>query len=429
MEYSSFTTSVKYEVADIFRLYGEDYRSQNGMTKKQHAVMNAIMNCRTTKYGYHMDMCEQCGHKEKDFNSCRDRHCPKCQGINRRKWIKARLKDILPVPYYHVVFTLPHFINPILSYNKAFIYELLFSSSSETLLALGRNPKWLGGEMGFYGVLHTWGQTLWQHAHIHYIVPGGALTEEGKWVEPDSPDTFLFPFKALSKVFRGKFIQGLKKAHTTGQLDLPEELEYLQCKESFEYWIDKFVSRDWVVYCKPPFGDAEDVVKYIGRYTHRVAITNSRIIDIKDHQIRFLYKDYQSDRISWKDMTLSAQKFIQRFLSHILPKGFHKIRHYGYLANGHCRACVSFIKQLLCQDPQNYDVANVDHGDGVRCPECGEGFMIPMIVLNGFGQMIQSFFSRFDIISAYDTSQLSIDIIAKCTLHHINKDRKLEQIV
>ena len=175
-------TNPNYEVADIFRLYGEEYRCENGMTKKQHQVMNALIRCRTSMCGSHMDMCEECGHTEESYNSCRDRHCPKCQGINRRKWVNARLEDILPVAYYHVVFTLPHVINPVVFYNKALIYDLLFSSSSETLLALGRNPKWVGGEMGFYGVLHTWGQTLCQHPHVHYIVPGGGLTENGQCV-------------------------------------------------------------------------------------------------------------------------------------------------------------------------------------------------------------------------------------------------------
>ena len=398
------TKSPQYEVADIFRLYGEEYRSQNRMTKKQHAVMNAIMSCRTSKYGYHIDKCDECGHTEQEFNSCRDRHCPKCQGINRRKWIKGRLKDILPIAYYHVVFTLPHFINPVLSYNKELIYELLFSSSSETLLTLGRNPKWLGGEMGFYGVLHTWGQTLWQHAHVHYIVPGGALTEDGQWVEPDNPDTFLFPFDAMSRVFCGKFIEGLKKAYYADQLYFPEDLEYLKCEADFENWVDDFVERNWVVYCKPPFGEAKDVVKYIGRYTHRVAISNSRIIDIKNHQVLFRYKNYKSDRISWEEMSLSAHEFIQRFLIHVLPKGFHKIRHYGYLANGRCKACVSYIKQLLCQESQIDDLIDDNNDQGVRCPECGNGLMHPIIILNAFGQIITSVLARLNNKLAYDTS-------------------------
>jgi hypothetical protein len=393
----------EYEVADIFRLYGEEYRSLNGMTKKQHQVMTAIINCRTSKCGYHIDMCEECGHTEEAYNSCRDRHCPKCQGINRRKWVNARMQDILPVAYYHVVFTLPHLINPILSYNRAFIYDLLFSSSSETLLALGRNPKWLGGEMGFYGVLHTWGQTLCQHAHVHYIVPAGGLTEDGQWVEPKNPDTFLFPVEALSNVFRGKFIDGLKEAYHNSQLEFPDDLSDLCCEERFEDWMDEFVGRDWVVYCKPPFGRAEQVVRYIGRYTHRVAITNSRIIDIVDDRIRFRYKDYKANEIHWEEMALTAREFIHRFLSHVLPKGFHKIRHYGYLANGRCKACVSNIKQLLSQDSQSHELMNEDSA-GIRCPECGQGLMLPMIIKDRLGQIMLSTLALIRFRAAYDTS-------------------------
>ena len=397
------TKKPKYEVADIFRLYGEEYRSQNGMTKKQHAVMNAIMNCRTSKCGYHIDECDKCGHTEEEFNSCRDRHCPKCQGINRRKWVNARLEDILPVTYFHVVFTLPHFINPILSYNRRFIYDLLFSSSSETLLTFGRDPEWLGGEIGFWGVLHTWGQTLWRHAHVHYLVPSGALTEDGQWLEPDNPDSFLFPVKALSEVFRGKFMAGLEKAYSEGELKFPENLAYLKCEKSFKDWKKDFVNRDWVVYCKPPFGEAKDVVKYIGRYTHRVAISNSRIIDITDDLIRFRYKDYKDNRILWKEMTLSAQDFIQRFLWHILPKGFHKIRHYGYLANGRCKACVSKIKQLLCFD-SNDDTPSVEEIKGILCPKCGKSFMLPMAIKDQLGNLILSAMALVKFSPAFDTS-------------------------
>jgi len=403
MKDSSTGKNPKYEVADIFRRYGEEYRSQNGMSKKQRQVMNAIMICRTSECGCHIDMCDKCGYTDEAYNSCRDRHCPKCQGINRRKWVNARLEDILPVAYYHVVFTLPHLINPILSYNRAFIYNLLFSASSETLLALGRNPKWLGGEMGFYGVLHTWGQTLSQHAHVHYIVPAGGLTKDGEWLEPKNPDTFLFPVEALSAVFRGKFIDGLKAAHHNGQLDLPDDLSDLSCDEAFENWLDDFVGRNWVVYCKPPFGSAEQVVKYIGRYTHRVAISNSRITDIDAGLIRFRYKDYTANETHWREMVLSAREFIHRFLCHVLPKGFHKIRHYGYLANGRCRTSISMIKRLLCRKSQSHEAMNEDNAR-IRCPECGKGLMFPMIMKDRLGRIIISALALIRFRAAYDTS-------------------------
>ena len=251
-----------FEVADIFQMYGEEYRAHNGMTKKQYNVMRAIANCRSSVYGHHMDKCDKCGHIEREYNSCRDRHCPKCQGISRRKWVDAKIKDLLPVPYYHAVFTLPHLLHSLISYNKALIYDLLFSSSSETLLTFGRDPKWLGGTIGFYGVIHTWGQTLWQHPHIHYIVPGGAITSGNHWVTPPYRGKFLFPVRALSKVFRGKFIEGLKKAYEKGDLLFPDKEQHLKQKDKFEKWINRLVSRNWIVYCKRPFKKAEDVVRY-----------------------------------------------------------------------------------------------------------------------------------------------------------------------
>jgi len=277
---STTEDNARCEVADIFRRYGKEYRCRNGMTKKQHKVMAAIERCRTSDCGYHVDQCDNCGFTESHFNSCRDRHCPKCQAVSRHKWVEARLKDLLPVPYFHVVFTLPHSLNGITQYNKRLIYNLLMSSSSDTLLTFGRDPKWLGGEIEFYGILHTWGQTLWLHPHVHYVVAGGALTENGRWIEPKYSDKFLFPIHALSEVFRGKFIEGLKAAYYNSKLCVPENLGELNRADLFERWIDHLVSTDWVVYCKPPFSDPQKVVCYVGQYTHRVAISNRRIIGI-----------------------------------------------------------------------------------------------------------------------------------------------------
>lgn len=393
-----------YEVADIFRLYGEEYRANNGMTKKQHEVMTAVANCRSSWYGYHEDICNKCGHVERDFNSCRDRHCPKCQGISRRKWVNARLSAILPVPYYHVVFTLPHLLHSLIQYNKKLIYDLLYSSAAETLLTFGRDPKWLGGEIGFYGVLHTWGQTMWQHLHVHFIVPGGALTKDGRWVEPRYRSKFLFPVHALSKVFRGKFIEGLKTAYSQGDLSCPVQGEYLANGKEFERWLDRLVSRNWVVYCKPPFGDAAEVVRYIGRYTHRVAISNSRIIDIQDGQVQFKYKDYTENRIAWKTMQLNAQEFIRRFLWHVLPAGFHKVRHYGFLANGRCKSSISLIKNLLqCTAGKNIGVDDWR----MDCPQCGIGKLFPHMIITRFHLVVTSVATLFKGVHgkyAYDTS-------------------------
>lgn len=376
-----------YEVADIFKRCGDEYRQNNGMTKRQHKVMNAIEQCRTDSYGYHLDRCSHCGHTEQDFNSCRDRHCPKCQSISRNKWVTARLNDILPVPYYHAVFTLPHQLNAFISHNKELIYDLLFSCAARTLLAFGRDPKWLGGEIGFYGILHTWGQTLWQHPHVHFIVPGGALSDDKQWLEPRYRRKFLFPVHALSKVFRGKFIERLKSAHAEEKLSFPPEEAQLADRGKFERWLDELVSRNWVVYCKRPFGDAEQVVRYIGRYTHRVAISNQRIIDVADGFVSFKYKDYKSEGDLWKTMQLNAHEFIRRFLWHVLPDGFHKIRHYGFLANGRRKTSIARIKQIL----HDFDIqqeANLANDGRPSCPKCPKGKMTPLIIVTRFGRMI-----------------------------------------
>jgi hypothetical protein len=371
--------SSKYEVADIFRLYANRYLISNKVSKRQASIMSAIKNCRTPALGYHLDQCDNCGHLEREYNSCRDRHCPKCQGISQKRWIEARLEDVLPVSYYHAVFTLPHLLNDLISYNPKLIYELLLSKSAETLLQFGRDQRWLGGEIGFYGVLHTWGQTLWPHVHAHYVVPAGALTDNGQWIEPKYKGKFLFPVHALSIVFRGKFIQGLKEAYHRGDIEFSGDLANFSSEDQFEKWINKLVGRNWVVYCKRPFKDAESVVRYIGRYTHRVAISNNRIIDIKDGHVLFLYKDYKVSRSKWQQISLSADEFIRRFIWHVLPKGFHKIRHFGFLANGRSKQMVETIRSQLNETR----LKNPDHESGMpKCPECETGVMLPFLVVS-----------------------------------------------
>jgi len=297
---------------------------------------------------------------------------------------------------------MPHFLNPITRYNKRLIYDLLLSSSSETLLSFGRDPKWLGGEIGFYGVLHTWGQTLWSHPHVHYIVPGGALTNGGKWVESAHKDKFLFPVKALSRVFCGKFIEDLKSAYYRGEVVLPPDLSELSRSDLFEGWIDELVSKDWVVYCKPPFGDAEQVIRYIGRYTHRVAISNRRIIGVKKGRVHFWYKDYASDKMTWREMSLKCSEFIHRFLFHVLPSGFHKIRHYGFLANGRARVILVKIRELLSAipgiDENSFDDFRPD------CRFCGKGRLLPICVVTRWGKIISGLIRYAEPISAFDTS-------------------------
>ncbi len=381
----------RYEISDIFQMYGKEYCQHNQMSLKQHKVMTAIEHCRTSKLGYHIDRCDKCGHTEPDFNSCRDRHCPKCQGISRKKWVKARVKNLLPVPYYHVIFTLPHSLHPLLSHNKKFFYELLFSSASDTLLTFGRDPKWLGGEIGFYGILHSWGQTLWQYAHVHFIVAGGALTSDNRWFEPRYKSKFLFPVHALSKVFRGKFIECLQGKYDSGDLLLPSTHEHFKSKKEFDHFVEELFNKNWVVYCKSPFANPERVVKYIGRYTHRVAISNNRIIDADHGEIQFWFKHYKDNKVAWKKMRLKAHEFIRRFLWHVLPEGFHKIRHYGFMANGRCKTKISQILDIL-QSRLNDVSCSVGEDDEYAkiCPECKKGRLSPLLVINRFGQTLFS---------------------------------------
>ncbi len=402
---SALPSRPKWEVADIFRLYGEQYLATHSVPTKQRAVMYDVEHCRKNGFGYHADICENCGEVDIGHNSCRNRHCPKCQGINQRKWVKARIKELLPVPYYHMVFTLPHRLFPVSLYNKALIYELLFSSASETILAFGKDPKRLDGEMGFYGLLHSWGQNLWHHIHTHFIVPGGALKADGTWNEAEYKGKFLFPYLALSEVFTGKFIEGLKQAYYDGKLTIPDDVEYLKDELEFDNWVNRLVSKKWVVYCKSPLKSAEDVVKYIGRYTHRVAISNYRLISIDNGEICFSYKDYKDKEVLWKEMTLEAPKFIQRFLWHVLPTGFHKIRHFGFLANGKKKAKLEHIRNLFASKGVDDAPASTDDEsqEGFICKVCKKGILIPVYIVDRFGNYIVRNFSLLKFMPGFNT--------------------------
>ena len=390
----------KYEVADIFRLYGEEYRQTHTLTTDQLNVMYAIEHCRTAEYGFHADVCDHCGHIETAYNSCRNRHCPKCQGIAKNKWVKARIDELLPVAYHHATFTLPNQISVLSLHNQKLIYDLLFNAASQTLLVFGDDPKWLGAKTGFYGILHTWSQTLWPHVHLHFIVPAGGLTDDGKWTEPKYKGTFLFLVPALSKVFRGKFIEGLKDAYYAGELVIPDKLKKLEDEDEFEQWIDWLVSRNWVVHSKPPFSGPEEVVRYIGRYTHRIAISNHRIISIADGQIRFSYKNNKEKDKSkvWKEMTLPADQFIRRFLWHVLPKRYHRIRHYGFLNNGEKHANLETIREFFKTQESVEEFAEViptNDADGITCPKCEKGRLRPFLVTDRYNQILKFDLSVF----------------------------------
>ncbi len=401
-------------VADIFRLHGDEYRRRHTLTQQQAKAMCDIEICRTAELGYHADVCEECGHVEIQFNSCHNRHCPQCQGSARRKWVNARLAELMPIPYYHAVFTLPDMIFPLCQYNQQLIYDLLFESAAETLKAFGRDPKWLGAEIGFYGILHTWGQTMRVHLHLHLIVTGGGLNEDGEWVSPEHGGRFLFPVCAVSKVFRGKFVGGLKKAYYEGRLTIPDEKKELGTPHRFEEYIDRMVGRRWVVYAKAPFSGPEEVVRYIGRYTHRVAISSHRILSVENGRVTFSYKDYR-DGGKKKTMTLTADEFIHRFLLHVLPRGFHRIRHYGILANNRARKTAEKVRELL-KDESGTEESAGDAADAPEktepedfrkpCPACGRGKMITVLVLHPYYRAVV----RGDLIphltgrEAHDTS-------------------------
>lgn len=371
------STRPKLEVADIFQSYGSTYREAHRLTRKQHSVMRDIEQCRTGELGYHVDSCTKCGYEEHAYNSCRDRHCPKCQGIARRQWIESRMADLLPVPYFHVVFTIPHKLNPLGKYNRKDIYDLLFEAASATLLLFGSDPKHLGAEIGFFGILHTWGGKLWEHFHLHFVVPGGGLTVDDRWVEPNYKGKFIFPVQAMSQVFRGKFIEGLKRLYADNKLIIPPELKQIAKPQQFEKWLNILVARNWVVYAKKPFSTPEHVVRYVGRYTHKVAISNNRLISIEDGKVRFSFRNYRN-KGRWEETKLDIDEFIRRFLFHVLPKGFHRIRHYGFMANGRCKAMVEKIRKILLDMPS---AEKRTEPERIKCPKCREGMMVPVKIV------------------------------------------------
>jgi len=292
--------------------------------------MRAIVACRTAALGGHVERCEACGLLRYSYHSCRNRHCPKCQTLAKERWLVARQAELLPAPYFHVVFTLPHQVNPLAQGNPRVIYRLLFAAASETLIEFGENPRWLGGELGLTLVLHTWGQTLSQHLHVHALVSGGALAPDGHWIHPRGG--FLFPVKALSKVFRGKFLAALAHAFDSGALLLAGTTAALAKARGRAALFAALRAQPWVVYAKRPFAGSEQVLAYLGRYTHRIALTNNRLVSLSDTTVRFRYKDYACANRR-KVMALEAHEFIRRYLMHVLPKGFMRIRHYGLNGN------------------------------------------------------------------------------------------------
>jgi hypothetical protein len=346
-------------------------------------------------FGTHWEICDTCGHLEKGYNSCRNRHCPGCNNISRRKWVAARIDELLPVSYHHCVFTLPDIFNSLCRFNRRIMYDLLFESASHTLLEFGENPKRLGAGIGFYGILHTWGGKLWLHPHIHFIVTAGGVNTRGEWVEPKYSSTFLFPVRALSNVFRAKFLNGLITAQRKGLLKLPCDLAGFSNPDAFRQWLFHTVPRQWVVYSKPPFSGPEDVVRYIGRYTHSTAISNNRIVSIENDDVTFWFKNTRK-KSRWETTTLPVMEFINRFLLHVLPKHFHRIRYYGFLANGKAGKQIASIRRAL---DSRID-ASAETKQAIEqnhvCPACGNGAMMTILVLDGHGNVVKEAFPGAD---------------------------------
>jgi Putative transposase/Transposase zinc-binding domain len=379
------------EVADVFRRYGEAFRQRYAasLSTAQHRVMTAIQLCRTAALGGHIEQCDHCDHQRISYNSCRDRHCTKCQSLARAEWLEKRQSELLNVPYFHVVFTLPAPVAAIAYQNKEQVYDILFRAASETLQTIAADPKHLGAEIGFFSVLHTWGQTLTHHPHLHIVVAGGGLSPDGtRWIS--CRPNFFLPVEVLSRLFRRLFLQALQQAFDAGNLQFFSALEPLRTPRAFRRHLAPLRSAEWVVYTKAPFDGPEQVLRYVARYTHRVAISNDRVLDIEDGRVSFSWKDYR-DNNQRKTMTLAAQEFIRRFLMHVLPKGFQRIRHYGFLANRARGRKLGLCRELLRMPPhdpgcylkkdyrQRYE--EITGCSLMQCPICKQGEMLVIEVL------------------------------------------------
>jgi hypothetical protein len=371
----------RLELADIVRTHGDVYRQTHRLATVQHVALRAIAACRTALLGGHRETCDHCGAVRITYNSCRNRHCPKCQTLTTARWLAARKADLLPIPYFHVVFTLPHALNAMAQGNARVIYTLLFRAAADTLLTFGRDPRHLGGTIGITAILHTWGQNLSQHLHVHCLVTGGALAaDQSGWIA--GRPAFLFPVRALSTVFRAKYLAGLQRAFDAGQLTFASGTADLAHCGAFSAFLGRLRGVAWVVYAKRPFAGPEQVLTYLGRYTHREALSNDRLVDYRDGRVRFRWRDY-TDHDCVKVMTLDAEEFVRRFLLHVVPRGFMRIRHFGLLANRSRRETLTRCRVLLDQpapedvQPESAAVllARLIGIDLSRCPVCGEGRM------------------------------------------------------
>jgi predicted RNA-binding Zn-ribbon protein involved in translation (DUF1610 family) len=365
------------EVADILHAQGHTFVEQHPwLSVQQRAVLRAIARCRTAALGGHLDRCDACGHQAISYNSCRNRHCPKCQAQARARWLAARQRDLLDVPYVHVVFTLPHALLPLAYRNSVRLYTWLFQTTAATLREVAADPRHLGAEIGVLSILHTWGQTLVRHPHVHCVVPAGGLSlDHQRWIRPKHAGFFL-PVTVLSRVFRGKFVAQLRRAYRRGQLDLTGATEHLRDPAQWHAFVDALFQTDWVVYAKPAFGGGTAVLRYLGRYTHRVAISNHRLRAFDSDRVTFQWKDYAHGDQS-RTMTLSAMEFLRRFIQHVLPRGFVRIRHFGYLASA-CRTARLALARALLAQPQPVQPDDTLDPPAAQwaCPRCGATMIV-----------------------------------------------------
>jgi len=377
------------EVADIVRAHGDEFRQAHAesLSVGQKHVLRAIERCRTAALGGHLEQCDQCGHERNAYNSCADRHCPKCQSLARAKWLEKRQAELLECEYFHVVFTLPAPLAALALQNKRQMYDLLFRATAETLQSIAADPEHLGAQIGFFCILHSWGQTLNFHPHLHCVVPGGGVSLDGsRWVA--CRPGFFLPVNVLSCRFRKLFLRYLEQTYAAGKLQFHGELQPLSDPKSFARYLAPLHDREWVVYAKAPFGGPDRVLDYLGRYTHRVAISNNRLKELKDGQVSFAYKDYKHQQ-RHKVMTLSADEFLRRFLLHVLPDSFQRIRHYGLLGNRHraenlvrCRVLLA-MPVLIPQPPRDYHERwqQLIGRDPSQCPQCRNGKMVRIAIL------------------------------------------------
>lgn len=371
------------ELADVFRMHRESYCKNNILIPLQYKIINAICNCRTSALGGHMEQCDHCGDIHISYNSCRNRHCPKCQSLRTVKWLDDRRKELLPVPYFHVVFTLPHELNTLGLYNKKELYSCLMQSSWETIKTLGQNKKRLNGLMGMLAILHTWGQNLSIHNHVHCIVPGGALVNAEQW--RSSKSNYLFPVKVMSKIFRGIFISNLRVLYEEKKLKMPNNADpksNFYVRENFDALLDGLMEKPWIVYSKEPFAGPEKLLDYLGRYVNKIAISNNRILSCDEKSVKFKWRDY-SDGGKIKIMILKPEEFIRRFLNHAVPTGFMRVRFFGFLANACKTKNIATIRNLLSYKPneekQKRDTRslmfNLTGNDITLCPKCKKGHL------------------------------------------------------